>query len=102
MMTRMTELRERLERRGKWALPAAALAAAAVVEIALEILYETTAGDREGGLISTPLFWAAFGAVTVAAAAALAHLAVRAGLLRGRGYYGGDEEEEQVEEQEER
>ena len=88
-------LRERLERltRRRWALPAAALAVAVVVEIALEILYESTAGDREGGLMSAPLFWALFGAATVAASAGAAHLAVRVGLLRGRGYYGGEEEE---------
>lgn len=92
----MSGLRERLERltRRKWALPAAALAVAVVVEIALEILYESTAGDREGGLISTPLFWALFGAATVVASAGAARLAVRAGLLRELGYYGGGEDDE--------
>ena len=95
----MSGLRERLERlsRRKWALPAAALTVAVVVEIALEILYESTAGDREGGLTSAPLFWALFGAATVAASAGAARLAVRAGLLRERGYYGGEEQEEKRE-----
>ena len=88
----MKDLRDWLERRGKWALPASALAVAALIEIALEILYEATAGDREGGLTSAPLFWAAFGFAAVCAAAALARLAVRAGLIRERGYYGGDDE----------
>ncbi len=88
----MRDLRDWLERRGKWALPASALAVAALIEIALEILYETTAGDREGGLTSAPLFWAAFGFAAVWAAAALARLAVRAGLIRERGYYGDDDE----------
>ena len=88
----MTDLRDWLERRGKWALPASALAVAALIEIALEILYETASGDRGGGLTSAPLFWAAFGFAAVWAAAALARLAVRAGLIRERGYYGGDDE----------
>lgn len=87
----MKDLRDWLERRGKWALPASALAVAALIEIALEILYGATAGDREGGLTSAPLFWAAFGFAAVWAAAALARLAVRAGLIRERGYYGGDD-----------
>lgn len=89
----MRALRDWLERRGKWALPASALAAAVLIEIALEILYEVTAGDREGGLTSAPLFWAAFGFAAVWAAAALARL-VRAGLLRERGYYGGGDGKE--------
>lgn len=87
----MKDLRDWLERRGKWALPASALAVAALIEIALEILYETASGDRGGGLTSAPLFWAAFGFAAVWAAAALARLAVRAGLIRERGYYGGDD-----------
>lgn len=89
----MKDLRDWLERRGKWALPASALAVAALIEIALEILYEATAGDRGGGLTSAPLFWAAFGFAAVWAAAALARLAVRAGLIRERGYYGGGDDE---------